>query len=359
MPLIRVCAVNGTIVGARPLGSARPKRAVANSTIERPSGVSSARLDASAASASSTSRDVVDRQQLGGLAGAEGDRARLVEQQRRHVARGLDGAAGHGQHVALHEAVHAGDADRRQQPADRRRDQAHEQGDEHDDRLLGAAVDGERLQRHDGQQEDDRQAGEQDRQGDLVRRLLPVGPLDEGDHAVEERLAGPGGDAHDDLVGQHPRAARDGRAVATRLPDDGRRLAGDRRLVDGGDALDRRRRRRGSPRRRSTTHRSPIRSCDDGTTRRAPPSRRTRATVSLRVLRSVAACALPRPSAIASAKLAKSTVNQRNTTTRPAKTFSSPSTSRRGRGGTGSSSAPSRPRRRTSPGCGPACAGRA
>ena len=44
-----------------------------------------------------------------------------------------------------------------------------------------------------------------------------VGALDEGDHPVDERLAGPGGDAHDDLVGQHPRAAGDRRAVAARL----------------------------------------------------------------------------------------------------------------------------------------------
>src|SRR6478735_8983997 len=44
-----------------------------------------------------------------------------------------------------------------------------------------------------------------------------------------------------------------------------------------------------------------------------PSGRRTRATVSLRVLRNVAAWALPRPSAMASAKLANSTVNQRNT----------------------------------------------
>ena len=58
--------------------------------------------------------------------------------------------------------------------------------------LLGAGVDGERLQRHDGEQEDDRQAGEQDRQGDLVGRLLPVGALDERDHPIEEGLAGPG-----------------------------------------------------------------------------------------------------------------------------------------------------------------------
>ena len=49
---------------------------------------------------------------------------------------------------------------------------------------------------------------------------------------------GAGGDAHDDLVGQHARAAGDRRAVAAGLADDGRRLAGDGRLVDRGDALD-------------------------------------------------------------------------------------------------------------------------
>ena len=46
-------------------------------------------------------------------------------------------------------------------------------------------------------------------------------------------------DPHDDLVGEHPRAAGDSRAVAAGLADHGRRLAGDRRLVDRGDALDR------------------------------------------------------------------------------------------------------------------------
>ena len=101
-----------------------------------------------------------------------------------------------------------------------------------------SGVDGEGLQRHDRQQEDDRQAGQQDVQRDLVRRLLPVGPLDERDHPVEERLARLGRDAHDDLVGQHPGAAGDRRAVAAGLADDRCRLAGDGRLVDRGDALD-------------------------------------------------------------------------------------------------------------------------
>ena len=52
-----------------------------------------------------------------------------------------------------------------------------------------------------------------------------------------------------------------------------------------------------------------------------PSAVRTRAVVSARVLRSAAACALPRPSAIASAKLANSTVNQSHSDTSPANAF--------------------------------------
>ena len=105
----------------------RPYFSLASTTIERPSGVSSARLDNCAASASSLSRDTCGRQELHRLAAAERDRAGLVEQQRVHVARGLDRLAAHRQHVVLHHAVHAGDADRREQAADRRRNQAHQQ----------------------------------------------------------------------------------------------------------------------------------------------------------------------------------------------------------------------------------------
>ncbi len=59
----------------------------------------------------------------------------------------------------------------------------------------------------------------------------------------------------------------------------------------------------------STTTRSPLRRSGAGT--RSSPLRVTRrAIVSVRPRRSVSACALPRPSAIASAKLAKRSVNQ-------------------------------------------------
>ena len=75
-----------------------------------------------------------------------------------------------------------------------------------------------------------------------------------------------------------------------------------------------------SPAATSTT--SPRASSDDSRCSTVPSSRRTFAMVSARAARSVAACALPRPSAIASAKFAKRTVNHSQTATRPVKTFS-------------------------------------
>ena len=115
------------------------------------------------------------------------------------------------------------------------------------------------------------------------------------DHAVEKRLAGIGGDLNLDLIGQNPRAAGDGAAVAARFADDRRAFAGDGRFVHGGDAFDHfaiagdqcRRARR--PRRRRA------RSCVAATVfvllavaSGAWPC------VSVLVLRSVSACALPR-----------------------------------------------------------------
>ena len=135
-------------------------------------------------------RDAGSRDEVGRLPVAERDRAGLVEQERRAVAGRLDGAAAHREHVALDEAIHAGDPDRGEQRADRRRDQADEQGDEHDHGLLGARVDGVGLQRHGGEEQDDREPGEEDVERDLVRGLLAARALDERDHAVEEALTG-------------------------------------------------------------------------------------------------------------------------------------------------------------------------
>ena len=73
--------------------------------------------------------------ELGGLAIAEGDGAGLVEQQGVHVAGGFNGASAHGQHVVLDEAVHAGDADGREQAADGGGNEADQQRDQHEDGL--------------------------------------------------------------------------------------------------------------------------------------------------------------------------------------------------------------------------------
>ena len=59
---------------------------------------------------------------------------------------------------------------------------------------LGTRVEAHRDQRGAGEEEDQRQPRQQDVQGDLVGRALADGPLDQGDHPVEERLAGAGGD---------------------------------------------------------------------------------------------------------------------------------------------------------------------
>src|SRR4051794_7700742 len=71
-----------------------------------------------------------------------------------------------------------------------------------------------------------------------------------------------------------------------------------------------------------TTQRSPTWRAVDARGPSVPSGLRTLAIVSALVLRSVAAWALPRPSAIASAKLANRTVNHRKTVTTMLKTFS-------------------------------------
>ena len=204
------------------------------------------------------------REERRGLAVAERDRAGLVEQEHVHVAGGFDSPARHRQDVVLQHAVHPGDADRGKQCADGGRDQADEERDQHRHADVAARVERERPQGHRREEKNDRQPGQQDVECDLVRRLLPLRSFDETDHPVEERLPGVGRDLDDDAVRQDHRAAGDRGTVAAGFADDRRRLAGDRRLVDGGDALDD----VPSPGMiwfASTTTRSPFRSGDAGT----------------------------------------------------------------------------------------------
>ena len=114
----------------------------------------------------------------------------------------------------------------------------HEQRDQDDHGDRPAGIGGVARDRHRREHEDDRQPGEQNVERDFVRRLLPLGAFHQLDHAIEEGRAGRRGDAHADPVGQHLRAAGDGRAVAARLADDRSRFTGDRRFVDRSDAFD-------------------------------------------------------------------------------------------------------------------------
>ena len=182
--------------------------------------------------------DAVGGMEARGLAVADGDGAGLVQEQRVDVAGGLDGLARLGDDVGPQGAVHAGDADGRQQAADGGRDQADEQRDERRDGDIGPHIVGEGLERGADDDENEREPGQQDRQRDFVGRLLARGAFDQGDHPVEETLAGPRGDFHENAVGEDLRAARDGAFVAARLADHRGRFARDGAFVDRRQALD-------------------------------------------------------------------------------------------------------------------------
>src|SRR5208282_4270198 len=182
--------------------------------------------------------DARRRNKLRGLAVAERDRSRLIEEERVHVPSRFHGAPGHRQHVVLHHAVHAGNADRGQQTANGGRSQTNQQGDEYKYRLRRSRVNRERLQRNHSQQENNGQARQQNVERDLVRSLLPLGTLDQSDHSVEEGFSRIRSDANFDYVGQHARAASDRRPVSSGFADHGRGFPRNRRFVHRGNAFD-------------------------------------------------------------------------------------------------------------------------
>ena len=100
--------------------------------------------------------DARSRVKSGGFAIAERDGAGFIEQQHVDVTGGFHSAAGHGNHVALNQAIHARNADRGEQPADGRGNQADQQRDQHENALRRAGINGEGLQSDDGQQKDNR-----------------------------------------------------------------------------------------------------------------------------------------------------------------------------------------------------------
>ena len=177
------------------------------------------------------------RQEFGRLAIPQGDRAGLVQQQHIHVACGFSRPAAHGEHVFLHEPVDPGNADGAQKPADRGRDQAHQQRGQHGDRKVHPGIDAEKFQADHHHKEDDRQRRQQDRERDLVGCLLALGAFDQVDHVIEETLARVGGNADHQPIRQDLGAAGHRVPVAAGFPYHRRRLARDGRLVHRGRTL--------------------------------------------------------------------------------------------------------------------------
>ena len=136
MPLIRVCAENGT-KRASSGAISRPRKPVflLGEDDDRAAfrGLVGQRGDLRRIGEFAF-LDPGQRDELGRLAISQGDRAGLVEQQGVDIARRLDRTARHRQYIEAHQPVHAGNADRRQQRADRRRDQTDKQRRQHDDR---------------------------------------------------------------------------------------------------------------------------------------------------------------------------------------------------------------------------------
>ena len=215
--------------------------------------------------------------------------------------------------------VHAGDADGREQAADRRRDQAHEQRDQHRDAdrrrpCQTSTAKRVRQQRHGDEQEDDVRPAS--RMSSAISfgvfwRLAPSTIAIMRSRKVSPGLAVI---SHDDPVGEHARAAGHRGAVAAALADHGRGFTGDRASsTDATPSIDlaigRESTRPPRPARGRRAAAAMAGTLSIGRSRSADSVAAAWRGVRLRCARSVSACALPRPSAMASAKLANSTVN--------------------------------------------------
>ena len=201
MPLIRVCAVKGTNACV-PSSRSRMPNCLASTTIERPSGVSSASDASCAASASSTS----STPGIGTNSAAWRLPSVIVP-----VLSSSSTSTSPDASTARPDSASTLRRTSRSMPAMPIADSsapivvgisATSSATSVVIEIVGVRELGERLQRDDHEQEDEREPGEQDVERDLVRRLAPLGALDERDHAVQERLAGLLGDLDHDPVAE-------------------------------------------------------------------------------------------------------------------------------------------------------------
>ena len=255
-------------------------------------------------------------QEFDGLPIAERDGAGLIQQQRVDVAGGFHRLSAHRQHVVLHDAIHAGDADGGEQAADGGRDQADQQRDQNRDGGNRARAGCATLNAANGCSVT------------TASRKISVSPAIRMFSAISfgvfcrcapstraimrSRNVSPGLDVMRILIWSDStlRAAGDGAAVAAGFADDRRAFAGDDGFVHRRDAFDHLAvsgdevagvadHDIAGAQVRTRNLLDLVRSAS-----RASPAHRSWSCAEL------SACALPRASAIASAKFANSTVNQ-------------------------------------------------
>ncbi len=87
-------------------------------------------------------------------------------------------------------------------------------------------------------QEYEREACQQDVQGDFIGSLLALCTFHQADHAVQKALARVGGNAHHQPVGEQARPAGHRAAVSTQLADHGSAFTGDSTFVHRCNAFD-------------------------------------------------------------------------------------------------------------------------
>jgi len=185
-----------------------------------------------------------DGRELHGLPVAQRNRPRLVQQEHVDVACGFNRSSRCGDHIAPDHAVHARDADGRQQPADGRWDQAHQQRHQHRDGQRSAlargpcAIDRKRQERGADHEKDDRETGQQNAQCNLVRSFLPSCAFHHRDHAFKKAVTWLRRHAHHQPIRKQASTAGDGAAVTAGLAHHGRALAGHCAFVHRSDAFE-------------------------------------------------------------------------------------------------------------------------
>ena len=147
------------------------------------------------------------------------DSTGLVEQKSVDIASRFHSLPRHCQHIVLDQAIHAGNANGREQTTDGRRNEAHQQRDQYENRLRRSRVDGKGLKCHHGKQKNDGQPGKQDVERNFIGGFLPLCSFDQCNHPIEEGLTWIRSDAYFDPIRQNAGTAGYSRSIASCFSD--------------------------------------------------------------------------------------------------------------------------------------------